>query len=55
MLVGHISLAQGANPPPPPAPPPPPGLSVDGGLIALFLLALVFGIYRSLKLSKKIN
>ncbi len=55
MLVSNISLAQGVNPPPPPTPPPPPGLLVDGGLIALFVVALIYGVHKSLKLSKKLS
>ena len=35
--------------PPPPTPPPPPGLPIDGGLVILFFLALVFGYYLSKK------
>ena len=35
--------------PPPPTPPPPPGLTIDGGLVVLFFLALVSGYYLSKK------
>jgi len=34
---------------PPPPTPPPPGLPIDGGLVVLFLLALVSGYYLSKK------
>ena len=40
---------------PPAPPPPPPGLLVDGGLIALFVVALIYGVHKSLKLSKKLS
>ena len=54
-FVGFASMAQGAPGVPPPAPPPPPGpgLPIDGGLIALFILALGYGVYKSYKLSQK--
>ncbi|MBF8149144.1 hypothetical protein ITJ86_04505 [Winogradskyella sp. F6397] len=54
-FVGFASMAQsttGAPPPPPPGPPPP-GLPIDNGLIALFILALGYGVYKSYKLSQK--
>ncbi len=51
-FVGFISMAQGATPPPP-MPPPPPGLPIDGGIVALFLVALSFGIYKAYTISKK--
>jgi uncharacterized membrane protein len=35
--------------PPPPTPPPPPGLSIDGGVVVLFVLAIVSGYYLSKK------
>lgn len=34
------------NDPPPPTPPPPPGLPVDSGLVFLFTIAMVYGIYK---------
>lgn len=43
-------MAQGGTPPPP-TPPPPPGLPVDGGIVALFCVALVFGVYKTIKIS----
>ncbi|WP_299121401.1 hypothetical protein [uncultured Winogradskyella sp.] len=52
-FAGFASMAQGATPPPP-MPPPPPGLPIDGGIVALFFIALVFGIYKSNKISKKV-
>jgi len=51
-FVGFVSMAQGGTPPPP-MPPPPPGLPVDGGIIALFVIAFSYGIYKAYKISKK--
>ena len=50
-FTGFASMAQGATPPPP-MPPPPPGLPIDGGIIALFVVALIYGVY---KINKKIK
>ena len=47
-------MAQGSTPPPPMPPPPPPGLPIDGGIIALFVVALVYGIYKVNKISKQV-
>ncbi|MFP4844520.1 hypothetical protein [Winogradskyella sp. PE311] len=44
-------MAQGATPPPP-TPPPPPGLPIDGGMMVLFVVALVFGIIKTHSISK---
>jgi hypothetical protein len=43
------AFAAGPVGPPPPTPPPPPGLPIDGGLLILFVLALVSGYYLSKK------
>jgi len=43
-------MAQGGAPPPP-MPPPPPGLPIDGGIVALFVVALVYGVYKTYKFS----
>lgn len=37
------------NDPPPPTPPPPPGLPVDGGIVALLIASLGYGIYKVYK------
>ncbi|WP_445717979.1 PID-CTERM protein-sorting domain-containing protein [Flavobacterium sp.] len=34
---------------PPPTPAPPPGLPIDGGLVVLFVFALISGYYLSKK------
>lgn len=51
-FVGFASMAQGGTPPPP-MPPLPPGLPIDGGIIALFVLALSYGAYKTYKFSKR--
>ncbi|OZV71165.1 hypothetical protein [Winogradskyella aurantia] len=53
-FIGFLSMAQGATPPPP-MPPPPPGLPIDGGIIALFLVAFGYGIFKAYKLSRREN
>lgn len=53
-FLGFISVAQTGKPPAPDRmPPPPPGLPIDNGIIVLFLLALVYGIYKMYNLSKQ--
>lgn len=47
-----MSAAQTGTPPPP-MPPPPPGLPIDSSIIVLFILALVYGIYKVQNLSKQ--
>ena len=39
--------------PPPPVPPPPPGLPIDGELVSLFAVALLFGFYKIYTVLKK--
>ena len=51
-LIGFMSMAQGATPPPP-MPPPPPGLPIDSGVVILFLVALLFGVYKALQFNKQ--
>ncbi len=48
------SAYAGPSGPPPPGVPPP-GLPIDGGLIALLFVALVYGIYKifNIQLNKK--
>lgn len=46
-------MAQGSGPPPPSGPTPPP-LPIDGGVIVLFIAALVYGIYKVNKISKRV-
>lgn len=54
IFIGFVSMAQGSTPPPP-MPPPPPGLPVDGGIIVLFVIALLFGIYKAYRISRKVS
>ena len=53
-FIGFISMAQDVMPPPP-GPPPPPGLPIDSGIVILFLAALVYGIYKVTKISKRLT
>lgn len=50
-FIGLLSMAQ-EGVPPPPAPPPPPGLPIDGGVLALFFFAMVYGAYKINQFSK---
>ncbi|MEZ4801475.1 MAG: hypothetical protein R2797_01790 [Gelidibacter sp.] len=50
--ISFVCAAQGIEPPPP-MPPPPPGLPIDDALPVLFLLALFFGVYRKIRMTKK--
>lgn len=55
-LIGFLGSAQTDGPPIPQArgvPPTPPGAPIDNGLILLFGAAMIYGIYKILKLSKK--
>lgn len=53
LLVGFMSFAQ--DTPPPPMPPPPPGLPIDEPVIILVVVAICYGIFSALKLSKPSN
>ena len=48
VLISFVCVAQGSGPPPP-SPPPPPGLPIDGGILAVLGLGLVYGIKKLLK------
>ena len=43
-LIGFMSTAQG---------PPPPGLPIDGGVEVLFLVAIIFGALKIMRINKK--
>lgn len=53
LLTGVTAFTR--NKPPPPGVPPPPGLPIDGGVVVLLILAIVYGLYRlyQFKLNKK--
>jgi len=51
-FIGFASMAQVG--PPPPAGPTPPPLPIDGGIVVLFIVALVYGIYKVNKISKRV-
>ena len=38
--------APGGGTPPPPSPPPPPGLPVDGGIVLLLFMSVIYGLYK---------
>jgi hypothetical protein len=42
VLISFVCVAQSVGPPPP-SPPPPPGLPIDGGLVVLLVLGIVYG------------
>ena len=45
-LTGFMSIAQAG-------PPPPPGLPIDGGVEVLFLVAIIFGALKIIRINKK--
>lgn len=58
MIISSVGYAQGnvgggQGPPPPQGGTPPPGLPIDDGLILLFALALIYGVYVILKKASK--
>jgi hypothetical protein len=48
VLISFVCAAQVSGPPPP-SPPPPPGLPIDGGILALLGLGLVYGAKKLLR------
>lgn len=55
-MVGSAQNPSGGGQGPPPpqgGPPPPPGMPIDNGLMILFVVALIYGVYRIIKHSKK--
>lgn len=52
ILIGLVGFAQN-EPPVPQAKTPPPGLPIDNGIIFLFAIALIYGIYKVVEFSKK--
>ena len=51
-LLSTTAVAQVDNPPPP-MPPPPPGLPIDGPVLFVLALALLYGIKKTLEINSK--
>ena len=49
-LASTTSFAQEG--PPPPMPPPPPGLPIDGPIIFLVLVGIIYGVIKTLEIKK---
>jgi len=52
VLIGFVCNAQLGGDPPPPMPPPPPGLPVDGMVIFVLVLGIIYGIKKKSELIK---
>ena len=50
VLISFVCAAQ--DTPPPPMPPPPPGLAIDGPVLFVLILGLLYGIKQRLKFLK---
>jgi len=50
VLISFVCMAQIGETPPPPQPPPPPGLTLDGGIVVLFFIAVFYGIKKSIRI-----
>jgi len=50
VFTNAVSLIQ--EPPPPMPPPPPPGLPIDGAVIFVLILGLLYGVYKNLSFIK---
>lgn len=48
VLISFVCVSQTSGPPPP-SPPPPPGLPIDGGILALLGIGLLYGAKKILK------
>ncbi|WP_394757980.1 PID-CTERM protein-sorting domain-containing protein [Flavobacterium sp.] len=55
LLATFTTLAAPPVGPPPPTPPPPPGLPIDGSVVLLVTVAIVYGFYtlKKFKLQSK--
>jgi hypothetical protein len=55
LVLTETSVFAGRVGPPPPGSPPPPGVPIDSNIVILFIVALVYGVYKiyDLKLNKK--
>ena len=52
-VVSFVCAAQGIDNPPPPMPPPPPGLPIDGNVLLVLALGLIYGAYLRIKVLRK--
>jgi len=48
VLISFVCFAQIDGVPPPPAPPTPPGTPIDGGIIALLIGGVLYGIKKTM-------
>lgn len=53
VLISFVCNAQTDGVPPPPVPPPPPGLPIDDYLPFLLVIALVYGVVKRFKFSRR--
>jgi len=53
VLISFVCNAQADGVPPPPVPPPPPGLPIDDYLPFLLMIALVYGVVKRFKFSRR--
>lgn len=54
IAVFFVELVAFAAPgaPPPPTTPPPPGEPIDGGILILFIISILFGLYKLYSINK---
>jgi len=52
VLISFVCTAQLGGDPPPPMPPPPPGTPVDGAVVFVLVLGILYGIKKKLELIK---
>ncbi|AUC74641.1 MULTISPECIES: PID-CTERM protein-sorting domain-containing protein [unclassified Olleya] len=57
LLISTVCVSQGTPPPAPleSARVPPPGLPIDGGLIILVVVGIVYGVYKLISLKKSLK
>ncbi len=49
VLISFVCTAQLGGDPPPPMPPPPPGLPVDGMVLFVLVIGVIYGIKKRLE------
>ncbi|AEH00817.1 hypothetical protein [Lacinutrix sp. 5H-3-7-4] len=55
ILISFVCSAQGPfDPPPPPQPPGPPGTPIDGGILVLLILGILYGAFVAYKKTRKL-